>query len=80
MFCLHHQVEESVQVTKAAGSAQAVSCRLPTAAAQVRSQVGLCGIYGAQNDTVAGLLPVFQCPLAICIPLTAPHSSTSIQD
>jgi hypothetical protein len=38
--------------------AQAVSCRLPTAAARVRS----CGIYGGQNKTGAVLSEYFGFP------------------
>jgi hypothetical protein len=38
------------------GIAQAVSRRLPTAAARVRAQVRSCGICGEQNGTRAGFL------------------------
>jgi hypothetical protein len=54
--------------------AQAVSSRLPTAAARVRSQVGSCGICG-QSGTGAGFLRVLRFPLPILISTTAPYSS-----
>jgi hypothetical protein len=40
--------------------AQAVSRRLPTAAARVRDQVRLCGICGGQSGTGAGFLRVLR--------------------
>jgi hypothetical protein len=43
--------------------AQAVSRWLPTAAAQVRSQVRSCGICGRQSGTGAGFLRVLRFPL-----------------
>jgi hypothetical protein len=52
--------------------AQAVSRRLPTAAARVRSQVRSCGICGGQSGTEADFLRVLQ------FPPTPPHSSSSI--
>jgi hypothetical protein len=55
--------------------AQGVSCRLPTAAARVRSQVRSCGICGRQSGIGAGFLRVLRFPLSILIPPTAPHSS-----
>jgi hypothetical protein len=58
--------------------AQAVSRRLPTAAARVRSQLRSCEIYGGQSGTGAGFLRVLRFPLPILIPPTAPHSSSSI--
>jgi hypothetical protein len=58
--------------------AQAVSYRLPTAAAQVRAQVRSCGIYNGRSGTGAGFLLVLQFPLPIRIPPTAPHSSPSV--
>jgi hypothetical protein len=57
--------------------AQAVSRRLPTAAARVRAQVRLCGICGGQLGTGAGFLRGFRFSLPILIPPTAPHSSSS---
>jgi hypothetical protein len=58
--------------------AQAVSHRLPTAAARVRAQVRSCGICGRQSDAEAGSLRVLRFPLPILIPSTVPHSSSSI--
>jgi hypothetical protein len=57
---------------------QAVSRRLPTAAAQVRVQVRSCGICGGQSGIRAGFLRVILFPLSIRIPPTAPQSSSSI--
>jgi hypothetical protein len=50
--------------------AQAFSCQLPTAAAQVRSQLKSCGI-----DTGAGFLRVLRFPLPSLIPPNASYSS-----
>jgi hypothetical protein len=47
---------------------QAVSRRLPTAAARVRAQVRSCGIFGEQSGTAAGFLRVLRFPLPILIP------------
>jgi hypothetical protein len=58
--------------------AQAVSRRLPTAAARVRAQVRSCGACSGQSDTGEGFLRVLRFPLPILIPPTAPHSSSSI--
>jgi hypothetical protein len=52
--------------------AQAVSRRLATAAARIRSQVTSYGICGGQNGTGAGFLRVLRFPLPILIPPTAP--------
>jgi hypothetical protein len=57
--------------------AQAVSCRLPTAAAWVRAQVKSCGIYGEQSGTGASFFRVLRFSLPILIPPTPPHSSSS---
>jgi hypothetical protein len=57
---------------------QAVSRRLPTAAARVRAQVRSYGICGAQSGAGAFSLRVLRFPLPILIPPTAPHSSSSI--
>jgi hypothetical protein len=54
---------------------QAVSRRLPTATARVRSQVKSCGIYGAQSGTGAGFLRVLLFSFPILIPPTDPYSS-----
>jgi hypothetical protein len=58
--------------------AQAVSRRLPTAAARVRARVRSCGIYGAQSGTEADFLRVLRFPLPIRIPPIAPQSLLSI--
>jgi hypothetical protein len=58
---------------------QAVSRRLPTAAARVRSQARSHGIFGGQSGTGPGSLRVLRFPLPILIPPTAPHSSSVIR-
>jgi hypothetical protein len=58
------------------GIVQAVSHRLPRAAARVRSYVRSCGVCGGQSGAGAGFLRVFRFPLPILIPPTAPHSSS----
>jgi hypothetical protein len=52
--------------------AQAVSRRLSTAAARVRTRVRSCGIFGGQSDIGAGFLRVLRFPLPIRIPPIAP--------
>jgi hypothetical protein len=47
--------------------AQAVSCRLPTAADQVRCQVSSCGICDGQSGIGAGFLRLLRFPLPIRI-------------
>jgi hypothetical protein len=57
--------------------AQAVSRRLPAAAARVRDRVRSCGICGGQSGAGAGLLKVLPFLLPIFIPPIAPQSSSS---
>jgi hypothetical protein len=57
---------------------QAVSLRLPNAAARVREQVRLFGLCGGQSGIGAGLLQVLRFSQLILIPPTAPHSSSTI--
>jgi hypothetical protein len=68
------------EVTSKCGRAlaQAVSRRLPTAAARARARVRSCGICGGQSDTGAGFLRVLRFPLPISVPPTASQSPSSI--
>jgi hypothetical protein len=70
----HYNTTKSENVGRAI--VQAVSRRLPTAAAQVRAQVKSCG---GQSVAGAGFLQVVRFPLPILIPPTAPHSSSIIR-
>jgi hypothetical protein len=56
-------------------SAQAVSRRLPTAAARVLSQVRSCGIFGVQSDTGVGYFPELWFPLPILISANSSYAS-----
>jgi hypothetical protein len=58
--------------------AQAVSRRLPTAAAQVRVRDRSCGICGGQSGAEVGFLRVLRFPLPIFIPSIAPQSPLTI--
>jgi hypothetical protein len=55
--------------------AQAVSRRLPNAAAWVPVQVRYCGVCGGKSGTREGFLRVLRFPLPILIPPTAPQTS-----
>jgi hypothetical protein len=63
---------------KDSATAQAVSRRLPTAVAWVRSQVWSCGICGGQSGTGPGFRRVLRFPLPILIPPTVPQSWSPI--
>jgi hypothetical protein len=56
--------------------AQEVNCRLPTAAARVRSQLRSCGVCGGQSGIGTGFLLVLRFPLPVIIPPNAPYSSS----
>jgi hypothetical protein len=58
--------------------AQAVSRRLPTAAARVRDLAKSCEICGGQNGNGAGFLRVLRFHLPILISPIAPQSPSSI--
>jgi hypothetical protein len=58
---------------------EAISRRLPTAAARVRAQVMSCGICGVQSGIGAGFIRVLRFPLPTLIPPTAPLSSSIIR-
>jgi hypothetical protein len=58
--------------------AEAVSRRLPTAAARFQAQVTSCWIRGGQSGTGAGFLRVLRFPLPILISPTAPHLSSIV--
>jgi hypothetical protein len=76
LFCIHTFSINSF--IKGCIIAQAVSYRLPTAAARVRIQDRLCGICGGQSGTGVAFLQVLRFPLPILILRTAPHSSSII--
>jgi hypothetical protein len=68
----------SCYVRRGRAIAQAISCRLPTAAVRARARLRSCGICGGQSGAGAGFLLVLRFPLPILITPTAPHSSSSI--
>jgi hypothetical protein len=69
----------SYEIIKGNVIAQAVSRRLPTAAARIRAQLSLCEISGGQSGTGAGFILVLRFLLLIIIPPTAPHSFSFIR-
>jgi hypothetical protein len=71
---------ETFKLRKCKGrvTAQAVSRRLPTAAAWIRAQVRTCGICGGQSGAGENFLRVLRFHLPILNPPTAPHSSSFI--
>jgi hypothetical protein len=71
-------VYADITLEKGRAIAQAVSRRLPTAAALVRAQDKSCGICDGQSGAGAGFFRVLRFPLPISILPTAPHSSSSI--
>jgi hypothetical protein len=68
-----------VTVKNGRAIAQAVSLRLPTVAARVRSQVRSCGTCGGQSGTGARFLEVLRFPPPILIPPTTPHPSSIVR-
>jgi hypothetical protein len=58
--------------------AEAVIHRLPVTVVQVRAQVSSYRICGGQNSTEVGFLRVSRFPVAILVPLPAPHSTSTI--
>jgi hypothetical protein len=58
--------------------AQAVSRRLPIAAARLRAQVKICGICGGQSGTGAAFLRLLRLHCHTIIPLIAPKSSSCV--
>jgi hypothetical protein len=56
--------------------AQAVRCRLPTAAARVQTRVWSCGICGGQSGAGARFRRVLRFPLPIYIPSDSPQSAS----
>jgi hypothetical protein len=84
-LCGAQTTEEPVQWTiiinfwkKGRAIAQAVSRRLPTAAARLRAWFMSCGNCGRQSDTREGFLRVFRFYLPFRIQPIAPQSSSSI--
>jgi hypothetical protein len=79
-FMLWHSITLTLlhlECYKGRAVARAISHWLITATARIRALVRSCGICGGQSDTEGGLLRVRRVPLSV-IPLTAPHSSSSI--
>jgi hypothetical protein len=69
LLCWHYLMSNGRAI------AQAISRRLPTAAARVRSRVRSYEICGGQSGTWAGFLRVLRFPLPILVPPNASCSS-----
>jgi hypothetical protein len=78
-WLLHPRLLQSYLQAEGRAIAEAVSRRIPTAAALVRALVMTCGICGKQSGTEAGFLRVLRFSVPALIPPTAPHSSSIVR-
>jgi hypothetical protein len=76
---VHNHTKQRLRAQSGRAIAQAVSCRLPTTVARLRSQVRSCGICGEQSGAGAGFLLALRFPLPILNPPTASHTSSIIR-